>query len=41
MILWGADEEDLAENQRDDTGLRKTGRAKPYEQRDEADKVKK
>jgi ABC-type transporter Mla subunit MlaD len=41
VILFGDGEVNLEADGRDDTGLRQSGRAKPYDQRDEADKRKK
>ncbi len=36
LLIFGDDEKELEAVPRDDTGLRKSGRAKPYEQRDES-----
>ncbi len=40
LLIFGDDEKDLEAVPRDETGLRRSGRASPYEQRDESEKKK-
>jgi len=37
VVIWGDDEEDLSVDPVDESGIRRSGRAKPYDQRDEED----
>ncbi len=37
VVIWGDDEPDLEATEIDESAIRRTGRARPYRQRDESD----